>query len=54
MFRPVCRNVVSKFRFVVSKFRFVVSKFRSAVTKFDLAVAPKDENQVARRLEVVH
>ncbi len=36
------------------KFRSAVMKFRLAVMKFDPAVAPKDENQVARRLEVVH
>ena len=43
------RSAVPKFRFVVSKFRFVVSKFRSAVSKFDFVVAPKDENQAARK-----
>ena len=31
-----------------------VVKFDLAVVKFALAVAPNDENQVARRLEVVH
>ena len=38
----------------VRKFDLAVPKFNRAVTEFDLAVAPKDENQVARRLEVVH
>jgi hypothetical protein len=41
--------VVMKFAFVVVKFNPAVMKFNPAVMKFDFVVAPKDENQAARK-----
>ena len=43
-----------KFNFAVRTFAFVGVKSDPAVAKFDRTVVPKDENQAARRLEVVH
>jgi len=45
------RQGVPKFDFAVVKFDLVVRKFAFVVIEFDFGVAPKDENQVVRRLE---